>query len=136
MEEKKDRRKKSSGISLIGIVFIIISSIGIALILWGVFIWITTRDTTWRMGSMIYGIMLWMFGGILFLTGIGLWGTRKEYTKKSPEEKKDYMNLDWLKHQHYDLGRTIQDIADEQNVSMIVIRKWLDKLENSSNKTS
>ena len=44
------------------------------------------------------------------------------------EEKQDYMNPSWLKHQYYDLGKSLQDIADEQNVSMITIRKWVDKL--------
>ena len=45
------------------------------------------------------------------------------------EEKGDYKNLDWLRHQWHDLGKSIQDIADEQGVSMITIRKWLDKCE-------
>jgi len=30
------------------------------------------------------------------------------------------------------LGKTIQDIADDQNVSMITIRRWLDELEGDS----
>ena len=45
------------------------------------------------------------------------------------EEKKDYMRPSWLTHQYYELGISIQDIANDQNVSMITIRKWLDKLE-------
>jgi len=45
------------------------------------------------------------------------------------EVKDDYKNLVWLRHQYYELGRTIQNIADGQGVSMIMIRKWLDKLE-------
>ena len=47
------------------------------------------------------------------------------------EEKDDYKDIDWLKYQYYDLGKTIQDIADDQGVSMITIRKWIDKLEKS-----
>jgi len=46
---------------------------------------------------------------------------------ESVEEKDDYKNLDWLRQQYYELGRTIQDIAEGQGVSMITIRKWLDK---------
>ena len=46
---------------------------------------------------------------------------------KKVEEKDDYKNLDWLRQQYYEIGRTIQDIADGQGVSMITIRKWLDK---------
>jgi len=48
--------------------------------------------------------------------------------KKRFEEKQDYMNPSWLKHQYYDLGISLQDIANEQRVSMITIRKWVDKL--------
>lgn len=48
---------------------------------------------------------------------------------KKVEEKGDYKNLDWLRHQRHELGKSIQDIADEQGVSMITIRKWLDKCE-------
>lgn len=46
---------------------------------------------------------------------------------KKVEEKDDYKNLDWLRQQYYEIGRTIQDIAYGQGVSMITIRKWLDK---------
>jgi len=46
---------------------------------------------------------------------------------KKVEEKDDYKNLDWLRQQYYEIGRTIQDIAEGQGVSMITIRKWLDK---------
>lgn len=46
---------------------------------------------------------------------------------KQVEEKDDYKNLDWLRQQYYEIGRTIQDIAEGQGVSMITIRKWLDK---------
>lgn len=45
------------------------------------------------------------------------------------EVKDDYKNLVWLRYQYYELGKTIQDIADEQGVSMITIRKWIDKLK-------
>ena len=45
-------------------------------------------------------------------------------------EKQDYMNLGWLRFQHYNLEKNIQEIADEQNVSMITVKKWVDKLEN------
>lgn len=56
-----------------------------------------------------------------------------QYFIKKVEEKKDYMDLGWLNDQYYSLGRSIQDIANEQGVSLITIRKWIDKLENTSN---
>ena len=43
------------------------------------------------------------------------------------EVKDDYKSLDWLRHHYYELGKSLQDIADEQGVSMMTIRKWLDK---------
>lgn len=50
-----------------------------------------------------------------------------------PREKTDYMNLNWLKHQYFDLGKTLQDIATNQNVSLLKIKRWVDKLDNASN---
>ena len=47
------------------------------------------------------------------------------------EEKDEFKDLDWLKYQYYDLGKSVQDIADDQGVSMITIRKWIDKIEKS-----
>ncbi len=51
---------------------------------------------------------------------------------KKKIEKQDYMNSGWLRHQYYDLRKSIQEIATEQNVSMITIKKWVDELENTS----
>lgn len=47
----------------------------------------------------------------------------------SREVKEDYKDSDWLKHQFYELGRSIQDIANKEGVSMITIRKWLEMSE-------
>jgi predicted amidophosphoribosyltransferase len=41
------------------------------------------------------------------------------------EEVNGKIDLNWLRHQYYDLGRSIQDIADELGHSMIRIRKLL-----------
>ena len=40
--------------------------------------------------------------------------------------------LDWIKAQHYDLKRTIQEIADDLGESMIAIGKYLDEIENQN----
>ncbi|MFX0024419.1 MAG: hypothetical protein ACFE9S_19025, partial [Candidatus Hermodarchaeota archaeon] len=53
--------------------------------------------------------------------------------KKEPKrkiEKQDYKNFEWLKHQYFDLEKSLQEIAIEQHVSMITIQKWVEKLEN------
>jgi len=44
------------------------------------------------------------------------------------------IHLNWLKHQYYDLGKTMQDIANDQNVSMMTIRKLLERIEAISEK--
>jgi predicted Zn-ribbon and HTH transcriptional regulator len=44
-------------------------------------------------------------------------------------EKKDYLNPNWLKHQYYELKRSIQDIANDQHVPMPTIWSRLEKLE-------
>lgn len=43
------------------------------------------------------------------------------------QEKENYLDVEWLKHQYHDLGRSIQEIADDQNVSMMKIREALEK---------
>jgi hypothetical protein len=53
-----------------------------------------------------------------------------EIKRKQKKEMQDYRNLNWLKHQYFDLERSIQEIANEQHVSMIEIQKWVEKLEN------
>ncbi|MFX1279377.1 MAG: hypothetical protein ACFFA3_08165 [Promethearchaeota archaeon] len=45
-------------------------------------------------------------------------------------EKREYMNVKWLNHQYNELERSLQDIAIDQGVSMITIKKWVDKLPN------
>jgi len=53
----------------------------------------------------------------------------KKEKKEKIKEKKEEFDLKWLKHQYYDLGRSIQEIADELNESIITIRKWLDNID-------
>ena len=45
------------------------------------------------------------------------------------EVKTDYMNIKWLNHQYYELGRSLQDIANDQGVSMMTVKKWVNNLE-------
>ncbi|MFX1279375.1 MAG: hypothetical protein ACFFA3_08155 [Promethearchaeota archaeon] len=44
-------------------------------------------------------------------------------------EKNYYKNEKWLNHQYNELRRSLQDIAIDQGVSMITIKKWVDKLD-------
>ena len=101
-------------------------------------------------GELTLQDIFWIGFGIGFIIPIGVylcdilglggvserskrWFSLKEgnvYEKVEKVEEKDkFKNLDWLKHQYYDLGKSIQNIADDQGVSMITIRKWIDKIE-------
>ena len=53
------------------------------------------------------------------------------YLKSPPKlvVKKNYMNIKWLNHQYYELGGSLQEIASDQGVSMMTIKKWVDKLD-------
>ncbi len=68
---------------------------------------------------------------LIVIIGSSLYIYYNYYHKpKLVKEKKDYMDLTWLKHHYYDLGRSLQDIADEQNVSMITIKKYVERLDS------
>ena len=45
------------------------------------------------------------------------------------ESKNNYTDLQWLEIQHYELKKSIQEIANEQNVSMITIKKYIEKID-------
>lgn len=45
------------------------------------------------------------------------------------ESKNDYVDLQWLETQHYELRKSSQEIANEQNVSMITIEKYIKKID-------
>lgn len=45
------------------------------------------------------------------------------------ESKNDYIGLQWLEKQYYELKKSIQEIATEQNVSMITIKKYIEKID-------
>ena len=64
---------------------------------------------------------------------IGILITVKTIKKKEMhEERQDYMNLAWLRDQHYELGRILQDIATDQGLSIGTIKKWVYKLDIES----
>ncbi|MFX0026241.1 MAG: hypothetical protein ACFE8M_07485 [Candidatus Hermodarchaeota archaeon] len=77
-------------------------------------------------GIIAGGNMLTIIGAILIKKHI-------KYEKVMRVVKNDYTNLEWLKEQYYDLKKRVQDIADDQGVSMMKIREWIDKIENDKN---
>ncbi len=79
----------------------------------------------------ICGIVFVVFGIILSFFGI-LVTVKTLKKKEGHEERHDYMNLEWLREQHYELGRSLQDIATEQGVFIGTINKWVYKLDVKS----
>ena len=53
------------------------------------------------------------------------------FNRLDSRESKDtvFTDLQWLEIQHYELKKKIQDIASEQNVSMITIKKYIEKID-------
>lgn len=82
-------------------------------------------NTSFAIIIIIIGAFL---GGINIIT---IWAVRlihKDLGQMNAEVKEDYKNLDWLRYQYHDLGKSIQDIAHDQGVSMITIKEWLEKI--------
>lgn len=76
-----------------------------------------------------YGFAFLITGGILIFSVIfSLYRKHKEKKEKTKEIKEKF-DLKWLRHQYYDLGRSIQEIAEELNESMITIRKLLENID-------
>ena len=79
----------------------------------------------------ICGIVFVVFGVLFFCIGIRII-VKSTKKKEGPEEKGNYTNLEWLREQHYELGRSLQSIAREQGISIGEINKWMYKLDVKS----
>ena len=118
-----------------GIIFFIIGVMAIFYII----VAIMSRGRVW-INTIIFGLCIGV--GIIAipfrLNGIILYfvapkkANKMIAKKKGVSEKKDYMDLKWLEKQYYDLNKSIQDIADDQHVSMMTIKKWIDKINRDS----
>jgi len=88
-------------------------------------------DSFWEMA---YAMFFITPGAIIII--LTIIGGIYVYLKSPPglDVKKDYTNLKWLNHQYYELGRSLQDIASDQGVSMITVKKWVDKLDGTLGK--
>lgn len=82
----------------------------------------------WYVWLILIPIILWVIYKVLVLYdvigGIGSVG--------GAEEKADYKDPSWLRHQYYELGRILQDISSEQGIYIGEIKEWVDKLDDSS----
>ncbi len=72
-------------------------------------------------------VVLPFVGGLLLILGKIYF--MRIYSKRN--ENQNYTDLKWLEKQHFELNKNIQQIADEQHVSMKTIKKWIDKIEET-----
>lgn len=65
------------------------------------------------------------------ICGIMLITARILFNRLTFRESKNkvYTDLQWLEIQQYELKKSIQEIASEQNVSMITIKKYIEKID-------
>ena len=121
--------KKISNARIITVISFIISLIiGMYLLIGGIYSFSRSNHDSW------YGInkFFTQLGAIIIVLTVisGIY----VYLKSPPklEVKKDYVNLKWLNLQYYELGRNLQDIASDQGVSMMTIKKWVNKFDRIS----
>ena len=72
-------------------------------------------------------IVLPFVGGLLLIFGKIYY--RRIFSERT--EKQDYTDLKWLEKQHFELNKSIPQIADEQHVSMMTIKEWIDKIKKN-----
>ncbi|MCJ7650394.1 MAG: hypothetical protein MUP85_17430 [Candidatus Lokiarchaeota archaeon] len=73
-------------------------------------------------------LMLPFIGGLLLLIGYFL--NRKFIETEEGNIPKNYKDLEWLKVQYYTLKKSIQEIANDERVSMIEIKNQLKLLDS------
>jgi len=76
---------------------------------------------------------------IIFII-LGIHGTARSYQDKkakiqASQPKAHYKDNEWLKMQYFDKGRSIQEIANYENVSIMQIEKAIRKLDLSKEKS-
>jgi hypothetical protein len=117
---------------------LIITIIGIILIIAGIAVngfFLGYLPSIYQLGS--YGFAFIFTGGILLFSVIFRYyrGHKEKREKKHMiSKKREEFSVEWFKHQYYDLGISIQEIADELNESVINIRKRLDDIESNKEK--
>lgn len=125
------------------IIFLISSIIGLVFLIDGIianirvlrFIEQNQYDPDWDSfdiyWSKFYSVVNIGIGSIIIILTIIVSLTYYLQAPSKVVEKKDYMDLEWLNHQYNELGMSFQDIAINQGVSMITVKKWVDRLPNS-----
>ena len=128
VEVKKMPEKRSVSKELIGgVTFFLI--IGICLVGYGIY---SDSYSEYYFFDTLYFLFFTLPGTIIIISTVI---SGRYFYLKSPfqlEEKQNYMNLKWLHHHYYDLRRSLQDIADDQGVSMLTVKKWVDKIDVAS----
>ena len=112
--------------SILGIFFVVMGLFELILsyyIILPYYMWYNKTNLFAYYLSLILGSVL-LFLGVIFLVFEGLNRAGKIYKF---QEKGSYLDNEWLKYQYHDLGLTIQEIANDQNVTMMKIRDALEK---------
>ena len=109
-----------------------IGGIILLLIVWE---WFTQALALTVLNIVVYNIVLVVIFIVvcIFLVVSEDWESESGVSKLRSKliSKQKEVDLKWLHHQYYDLGKNIQTIADEKNVSMMTVQKWLEKLKNT-----
>lgn len=94
-------------------------------IVWLFVLLFTVLDTYYTKYFIQVPIFFPLISGIILIT------TRLLFSRLTfrDSENKVYTDLQWLEIQHYELKKSIQEIASEQNVSMITIKKYIEKID-------
>ena len=80
-----------------------------------------------------YGFTIELVTFLPFVSGLLLIFGRIYFMRIVAEriKKQNYTDLKWLEKQHFELNKSIQQIANEQNVSMVTIKEWINKIEKN-----
>jgi len=94
-------------------------------IVWLFVLLFTVLDTYYTKYFIEVPIFFPLISGIMLITA------RILFSRLTFRESKNnvFTDLQWLEIQHYELKKSIQEIASEQNVSMITIKKYVEKID-------
>lgn len=88
------------------------------------------------LGIVFFVIIFFLVIVVIIMIILGIHDTSRNYQDKkakiqASQPKAHYHDEKWLKTQYYDRGKTIQEIANLENVSMVQIEKAIKKLDLS-----
>ncbi|MFX1490589.1 MAG: hypothetical protein ACFFBI_15665, partial [Promethearchaeota archaeon] len=107
--------------SILGIIFMVMGLMELILSVYLIlpyYLWYQITNLFAYYSSLIVGSILLILG----FSFIVFEGLNRAGIISKVQEKGGYLDVKWLKHQYHDLGLSIQEIANDQNVTMMKIR--------------